>query len=222
MASKAVVVAGAASLLAAAIMTLAGCVPTTTAPSAGDRDSELAHIREVQLDAQWTNLGFPAADRPADNGFEVVAIEDWARRVAGCMTSAGYENFHAVGGTLQIGKSDPVSEPRAEEIDFFECRSAFQRDLGLEVGLTVEQRDYLYDYYQETLVPCLELAGVRIENAPTREQFAAMGDGMGWNPYYALDTLSFAEVSVDARLLVQCPSFPKDAIFDPWRVSSSG
>jgi len=207
---------------AGVLVILTGCVPTTSAPPVGDRSGELAHIREVQLDAQWSNLGFAEADRPPDTGFEVVAIEDWARRVAGCMTAAGYENFRAVGGTLQIGKSDPVSEPRAEAIDFFECRAAFQRDLGMDASLTVAQRDYLYDYYQETLVPCLELAGVRIDNAPTREQFAATGAGVGWNPYYALDTSSFGEVSVDGELLAQCPSFPKDPIFDAWRVIPNG
>lgn len=201
-----------------ASLLLSSCVSTTSVPSG----AELDEVRAAQLDAQWANLDLPDERRPVDTGFEVVAIEDWAHQVASCMKSAGYTNFEDRGGTLQIGKSDPISEPVSESIDFFECRSAYQRDLTLGTALTRDQRDFLYDYYQQSLVPCLELAGVRVDDAPTREWFAQTGEGMGWNPYYAMDTFSFGEVVADDELLATCPSFPKGEIFDPWRVSDDG
>lgn len=212
----------AVALAAASVVLLSGCVPTTSAPPGGSAEENLALVREVQLDAQWTNLDLPAEQRPADVGYEVVAIDEWAERVAACMTAKGYRNFEARGGNLQIGKSATFSEEVSEAIDFFECRSAFQRELSIASGINAEQREYLYDYYQESLVPCLELAGVRVESAPTRAAFAATGEGIGWNPYLALDGFSFGEVSVDAETLERCPSFPKDAVFDPWRLESSG
>lgn len=210
--------AAAAVVATAAAMLLAGCVPTKPVPAALSGDGGLDQVRADQLDAQWSNMGLPADQRPPDTGYEVVAVGDWARKVAGCMATAGYENFEAVGGTLQIGKSDPRSEQVSESIDFFECRAAFQRDVELPSVMTTEQRYFLYDYYRETLVPCLELAGVEVEAAPTRDQFAQNTDGVAWNPYYVMDAVSFGSRAIDPALLRQCPSFPKGEVFDPWRI----
>lgn len=184
--------------------------------------AEMLTVRAAQLDVQWERLDLPDELRPNEEQFEVVPGAEWATRVAACMTEAGYENYGAVDGRVQVGKASTLSEPRAESLDFFECRVLFQRDLSEGAELNREQRDYLYDYYLESLVPCLELQGVRVEDPPTREEFAATGIGIGWNPYYAMDALSFGEVVADDALLLACPSFPKDARFDEWRISASG
>ena len=204
---------------AASMVLLGGCVATTEIPAGGMSRSELLEVRAAQLDVAWERLDLPDELRPAEREFTVVPGDEWAARVAGCMTAAGYENYEAVDGRIQVGKASTLSEPSGEKLDFYECRVLFQSDPADGAELNREQRDYLYDYYLTSLVPCLELQGVHIEDPPTREEFAETGVGVGWNPYYAMDALSFGEVVADDALLAACPSFPGDSRFDDWRSS---
>ena len=204
---------------AASMVLLGGCVTTSQLPEGGMSRDELLIVRAAQLDVAWERLDLPDEIRPAEQGFTVVPSDEWAQRVAGCMSDAGYDNYGVRDQRLQIGKASSLSEPRTEAIDFFVCRALFQRDLTDGVELNRGQRDYLYDYYLTSLVPCLELQGVQIEDSPTRDEFAASGVGIGWNPYYAMDALSFGEVVADDALLAACPSFPSDSRFDDWRSS---
>ncbi len=54
----------------------------------------------------------------------------------------------------------------------------------LDFILTKAQADYLYDYYVERLIPCLESIGMTVGEAPRRVEFTRLPYGaLSWSPY---------------------------------------
>jgi hypothetical protein len=73
--------------------------------------------------------------------------------------------------------------------------------------LTIEERDYVYDYYRQWLAPCLTLAGYPIHGAPPRSKFIADWLKPGWwSPYDSIDPVPGAADL--ARLKKKCSPLP--------------
>jgi hypothetical protein len=69
--------------------------------------------------------------------------------------------------------------------------------------LNSAQAEYAYDYFQQTLIPCLALRGIEVRDAPTRETyFAEFG---WWNPYWSIDPKLLNGSLADRDLLTACP-----------------
>lgn len=57
----------------------------------------------------------------------------------------------------------------------------------LDFILNKAQADYLYDYYVERLIPCLESIGMTVGEAPRRVEFTRLPYGaLGWSPYLVM------------------------------------
>jgi hypothetical protein len=70
--------------------------------------------------------------------------------------------------------------------------------------LNAAQLDYLYDYYLESLIPCLEVNGIHIRTVQTRKQF--LDRAGGWNPYVSNGG---ALLGGTGRIAAKCPAYPE-------------
>ena len=71
---------------------------------------------------------------------------------------------------------------------------------------STEQLDYIYDYFQDTLVPCLQLQGLDVGFAPNRSDFSAFAGSISWDPYSELG--ADLPPSRTAEIMVRCPQLP--------------
>jgi len=89
------------------------------------------------------------------------------------------------GGPVFLAASGSRAIPELQLI-WYQCFIQYPSNPGFgNVLLTEPQQDYLYDYYQRWVVPCIMLNGYALAQAPTREEFH--NDWAGWNPYYSIE-----------------------------------
>lgn len=203
--SSARTVTGAAALAAALLLT--GCVQVQRMPTDPMPLDELAAVQQEFTDSDWAQLGLPDEMRPAELALQVVSLSDWGTAIVDCMSSAGYDGYTA----MPSGYSSTGAETAEEVVAHYACRQSIlirPEESGL---LTTPQKDVVYDYFAEMLVPCLRLRGYVFTAVPTRAQFHA--DIWSWNPYWQLETQGDLDRSALDRLLAECPADPPGAVF---------
>lgn len=185
--------------VAASTLLLAGCAETRQAPPSGVSDAELAEYHDYMGSRMWEFTGLPQSMRP-EVVPQIVEVEEWSERMEGCGDTGAVANAAGL---------------QAAAILEYRCRMSYQlasERLGL---LNEAQLDYLYDYYQDTLVPCLRIRGVELPEILTRDEAVDIGrfGAFPWNPYNAMPDFVRGDVQ-DAALWQDCPAFPPDAVFD--------
>ena len=182
----------------ALLVGLTGCVQSRPLPPQ-PTDAELAVLNARVQDIQWQYLGFtPDAPRPDVEFVEYVQPEATAAAYGACMTDAGFPDYDPYATA-----NDDVGQTRA----LFVCISAYPLEPRYYNLFTTRQLEFLYDYYQEAVIPCLRGAGVDVGAIPTREQFTEPLRGGGaylWNPWQRSGYLiqqTFLSVSL------RCPDY---------------
>jgi hypothetical protein len=156
----------AALAAAVALLALTGCVQAAQPPAEG-ASLEQREARAVrQADLLWQISSF-ADQQPANQPHEFISQSEWADAIVGCMTAAGYEGYVSDG----TGYSFESSSGEAESVMHLTCSSQWVVLPTEDEMLGDAQLSYLYDYYQQELIPCLTLAGFRVTSAPTRTEF---------------------------------------------------
>lgn len=165
-------------LIAALVaVTLTGCVPVREVPR-GPSDDDIAADLQLQVDLAWANTGLEGTVTQPE-----IAIGREPGTMQGlseCLADRGIGDWElSMGpGGASFGGSEV-----GRQLSFYLCFA--QNPLPSEesnFGLTLEQREFLYDYYQRTVIPCLFANGLAVSNAPTRDQFLSP-DWIRWNPY---------------------------------------
>jgi hypothetical protein len=178
----------AAGAVIATSLALSGCAP------AGERipqptAEELSVLNEQVRDLQWQNLQFsPDSPRPNVDFEHYIDPEASDEIYSECMMEAGYpgwepNSFGAFGGP-----------PAIERLDLYICVSRFPLHPSRWNLFTTAQRDAIYDYYRDSLVPCLAAAGLPMSEVPSREDYLAESF-FGWNPYNVNFEISNEEVA---------------------------
>ena len=173
------------SAVALLALALAGC---TVAPAA-EPLSGLSD-REQMLYAQSFALqrsGIEVEGEPVVDVVAYVPSAGWGAAVAGCMNAAGYAEYAA----SPRGMSYPAREDddTAQALALYTCIGQYPVQSDFSSYANKEQLEFLYDYFHNSLVPCLAAAGYIVPGtAPTREQFTAFTVEPRWNPYNALPT----------------------------------
>lgn len=192
-------VAGAASLA----LLLTGCFTTLQPPSgldAAERDA----LQRQSLDDIWSAYNLFAYDRPTPEVEEYVGVDDWPGVMADCMNDDGWSDYVASGG----GVTSPSGPDAQESIDWYECFARFPIDPQETGYLSAEQREYIYDWYGEWLMPCITAEGYEIGTRPTRDTFVEVPEQWsGWSPYIALEA-DVPDTAVQA-LMEKCGTQPK-------------
>jgi len=185
-----------AAALVAAVLALSGCV--AVAP-AGPTGLEVAEYNERMLQNTWINTGITEIfARPDVEQGAALAIDDWFAAVFACLSASGYERYsisYSYGSGAAIGDSSgEVVTDAAAQLALYRCAAANPVDV-LASGelLSPAQIDYVYDYYQEWVVPCMIAQGYTVRDPPSRQDFH-YGFGQ-WSPYWSVhDTIGGTEV----------------------------
>ena len=192
-----------AAFAAACTLSVAGCALTRDFP-AGPTDAQVEATVRARLDRQWGYSGLQGiVERPAFEPKPIVTQREWGRLMLACMDRAGVGQWGYNEGS---GLFTEGSRPSAsDQLAFYWCFAEYPTvDL-----LTTEQIDFIYDYYARWLIPCLEMNGYNVMNAPSRDDFAHADPSIPrWNPYRSLETYPRTPESVD-DLVARCsPTVP--------------
>ena len=166
---------------------ISGCSATVAAPT-GPTDDEVSALVRAELDKQWGFTGLEGVlPRPVIEVEKIGTAGGAAQGFWDCMSAKGFESWGFSGDTgLQLYAADSTQEtPTPEQqLSYYECNARFP----LIDTLTTSQLNFIYDYYQRWLIPCLEHAGYSVMTPPTREAFTTEVAEFGWRwqPYSAI------------------------------------
>ena len=190
--------AAAASVLALPGLLMAGFQFERTVP-AGPSEAQLETAVRADLDRQWRLAGLEGiVVRPDYVSAPIVAERDWDRLMLDCMDRAGVGQWgYDEGSGLFVEGGEPTA---SDQLAFYWCYAAYPKvDL-----VSAQQLDFIYDYYQRWLIPCLEIRGYNVMNAPSRDAFVdAEPGGEQWGPYGSLERYP-ATFSGLERLAEEC------------------
>ena len=150
----------------------------------------------------------PSAERP-EVPIERFLNADEFLAVYECMADAGVPvEFGEDGGVSWSWSSD---DPIDAELARYTCQAQYPLYPPQAGSFTDEQHEYLYDYYQDVLVPCLLLQGYPVDgDVPTREEFNDLTSiHASWSPYSFIESPSDWE-ELEA-LYATCPAIPFSA-----------
>lgn len=191
----------AAVVAAASMVLLFGCAGPRVAPPSGLSDQEVASYRNYVDVQSWANVGLPAIQKPRVKVVEL-GEDEWSEALGECYEQSVSE------GALSVDETDVA-------VADYVCRARYQLKPGDLRLLNSAQLDYLYDYYQDTLVPCAGVHGVVLDDLLDRATLVSVAK-YGPYPWNPLDALGEADLKTVAA---SCPPYPPDAIFDRFRES---
>lgn len=165
-----------AAAVASALL-LSGCTAQQRAP-APPTETEIAAAVDVALDRQWAATGLEGrVPRPDIDVEQIMSAREAGVGMGECVSEAGIvswgwsETGFTAGSTGGRGTDD-------DQLIFYSCFARFPEVLVI----TGAQRDFIYDYYASTYIPCLGLHGYDVVDAPTRADFVsgAADQGLNW------------------------------------------
>ena len=201
------------STAAALALVLSGC-------SADPHPSVLPYAARVALyersaDRQWDAFAphTPTALRPDLRVRTVSTGARWVLDMSRCLGGPGL-------ASLQSTADRPIDLAGATDnhdintrISEFVCQAQHPTSAQLRAMLSPSEAGVLYDYYVDSLQPCLLLnAGVIPRRPPARAAFVSVYSGTSWSPYDASpkpDAIvdGFGDLTQTA-LGRRCPRFP--------------
>lgn len=192
--------------LAAYAMLLTACTAPAEPmrPESLDFDEQLA-VFEQSLDAQWKSVTdrYPSAVRPDTTLVRAIDSTDWADVTAACLTGEGI-TATSDGGQLTI-QTQSTRQNNDLAIAEFACRARYPDKTMLGFILSEDERNALFGYYTQFLLPCLRSAGQETPPVPQRDDFVAESFyGPFWHPY----NLIWQDV-YEPELEIRCPPEPE-------------
>lgn len=198
-------------LVVALALLLAGCASPPPIPTAGDYDP----IVQRRLDSVWLQSGLDDSVRPAVAVGEPISQLDAGTAFSGCMAERGWPDYFVAESGFGYGyRAIQLATTDAEKLDWYECFAAYPVDSQYTLG-SEAQFDVVYDYYQDSLIPCLTENGYPISDAPTREEFVTTWVGWTdplfpfvWNPYH-----EYPALTQPSTITELCPPAPPNQEF---------
>lgn len=182
--------------------------PVPPRPEYTPLEEEQARIQHVE--AEWAQLlvQYPAAERTAVELERYVdSVDELSTAQMACLAELGFETVpgHTTDG--KIAGFEFVIDPGQEQataVASWQCSTRFA--FRPSPPLTEQELGYLYDYFVEFQVPCLEAEGQHQVPAPTREFFIEEWPRQEWWPRPSVGAIDTEEWD---RLEGACPSVPR-------------
>lgn len=184
------------------LLALSGCA-VVAAPEPGFSDAERNLVRQSASDGWWESSGLPDELRPAAVPVAVVGADEWPTLFVGCMNGLGFDNYRVRTGQVVISEYDGT-DLVAAMLAHYTCRMSYWTDAG---RYNADEMDYLYDYYEQTLVPCLTVHDLELIDVPSRQDFVDGWFGR-WNPYDSVHESDRDWALSDEGTLRDCPRMP--------------
>lgn len=148
----------------------------------------------------------PSASVPDADLVRFVLPSEWAEAIAQCMSDAGFQASAEPDGGVKY-EEIPEAQGEAQSVANYVCSVQYPVDPTYARPLNEEQLDYLYWYFTNELIPCLEEEGHSVSTAPSRSTFIDQYDSNPWSPYSDV-----AAVSDAAWLAIneKCPQMPAE------------
>ena len=191
-----------AGVLVASALALAGCTSPSPAP-AEPTPAEIAAATRAAIDRHWEASGLEGVvTRPGVTDGQLIADQPFGAELGECVAAAGITSWYSDGTRMMLSDGSRGSDE--QQLAYYSCYARYPE-------LTVfsrAQREFVYDYYARSYIPCLGLHGYPPQSAPSREDFlsgeADLGDSWLWSPDTALS--AFPETTQEwERLYRDCP-----------------
>ena len=185
---------------AALALSLAGCTQVVEPPP--PTDAELATYIREQQDLLWFEYGSPQFARPTVESVLVALNSGADDRCIGSQV-----NMVEMEGEVLVTVL-PTSETA-----FFECEAAripYPTDVEY---YTPAQLGAIYDYFRDSLVPCLQVQGLDVRVAPSRDEFVGVAGSIPWDPYTELG--ADLPPSRAAEIRARCSALPDADFLSP-------
>ncbi len=203
--------------IAAAAVALALCLSGCTGdphPAALGFGARVA-LYEQTATRQWEAFApqSPPSLRPDLHVHTVSTGARWVRDMSACLGGRGLASLQSTADRpIDLGGATDLHDVNTR-ISEFVCQAQHPTDAQLRAMLSPSQAGVLYDYYVDSLQPCLLLnAGVVPVRPPKRDVFVLSYSGTSWSPY---DASPVPDSVVDRRgdvrptaLGERCPRFP--------------
>ena len=183
------------------VLLLTGCADGRKAPPSGVTETELNSYRDLIDEQTWLYSGLAADYAKPDVERVVLDVSEYSEALQTCE-----QPIELIADTEQALLAE------------YTCRAQYQLAAGDLALLNGAQLNYLYDFYQDTLIPCLGVHGITLEDVPSREEVVDVAR-FGSYPWHPFDQLFDYGIGMAAppSLTAACPPFPPDAIFDRFR-----
>ncbi|UOE43179.1 hypothetical protein [Agromyces larvae] len=189
---------------------LTGCTAPAPAPVPAPDVTPISgeaaeEIMAQVLDDQWAATGLPTADRPTVTRERIIDANEWASVITGCLNEAGFSSATAdEDGGIASG-SLPAAQQSAYAMAMYTCNAKYPVSAVYNTPLDDSQLEYIYSYFESTLIPCLNELGYEIEEPPSRTSFVTNYGPNGWSPYKNLSLGSKKLAEAQER----CPQVPE-------------
>jgi hypothetical protein len=193
----------------AAVTLLAGCasMPEPSAPSGPKLSDAEERLVQESLDGSWRMviLLYPDAVRPKVERVRLVEQSDQPTAIADCLTEQGYDVVvNSQGSISSTGGGE------AFQVAYYACEAKYPLHPDYLRPLSDAQLEHLYDYFLNTLKPCLEAEGYGVPPAPSLQRFVeTYNDGGGWIVYGEVAGANLPPGEW-GRLNALCPQIPDD------------
>jgi hypothetical protein len=177
----------------------------TSSSSLGSFD-ELSADEKAEVEAQLSQAAENSllTDPPETEIVRLVSLADWPQTMVSCMTDAGFTVTVTPNGNGWTGEYGPDQE-EAYNLASYICSAQFPIHPSQTGELSAEQKQKVYAYVSDTLVPCLKAEGYQTPGLPTEATFlAGFDDAPPWNPYTQIYATVTSSSELD-RLEGLCP-----------------
>ncbi len=169
-----------AALAALVVLLATGCTSTIAVPPQ-PTGAELDRLIALELDFQWQFVGLtPDAPRPTVERIRIVSLDEAEAVHQQCLVDAGYAASRV---------NTTFGADNFERLAIYTCSAQYPTPPS-SFGLFSEaQLDFLYGYFMQVTVPCLEANGVTVPAIPTRDEFLVPSTQLKqvWIPYYSIE-----------------------------------
>ncbi|MGA7096543.1 MAG: hypothetical protein WB245_03140 [Acidimicrobiia bacterium] len=183
-----------ASLTAVVFLVAVLLVACTDAGSGGEATSTTRGVDEPSATTTTTTTETTTSTAPVE--VTVTTTEDFVRFIhpdewtlvrSQCMIDKGWPVTTTPDGGISYTHIGEDQQPEMQADDEL-CGRMFPVDPKYRQPLTVEQLTFLYDWFVNESIPCLEAEGYTNFDPPSLDVFIDTYDTEGWSPYRDLNT----------------------------------
>jgi hypothetical protein len=180
-------------------LSLAGCTLTVAEPPPPQGAELQGYIEEQQRRIPDASQSIEFSVGPEATGVIEVSLNG-----SNCLDRA--QAFLSSIDVTTLTDDEVVRISAQYEAEMIDCENGVLLEPNEGGYFSAAQLDYLYDYFQDSLVPCLQLQGLEVGFAPSRSEFASSAGWIRWDPYSELGAT--LPPSRSAEIRSRCPEYP--------------